>query len=190
MTHDNDALTPDAAESILEAVMFESWLRFTFLEEEPGEQPDDEPRLYVRLGDDDRQRLAQQEAHLLPLALMVDGQEAGFALSREAVCRFVLDELEGRTIPRGMAAAVLDSRDFQQRLQLFGNWLQEQESVLERSPHDFADWRIKFAQWRSRPDVLAQARAAVGPTADPAEAAGDGGAPARRLLGAADVQEE
>lgn len=190
MTQKKDAVTPDAAERILEAVMFESWLRFTFLEEVPGEQPGDEPRLFIRLDDAARRRLAEQESRLLPLALMVDGREAGFAASREAVCRFVLEELEGRSIPQGTAAAVLDSTDFQFRLQLFNNWLQEQESLLERTPHDFADWRIKFAQWRSRPDVRDQARAAISPAAHPADAAGDGGAQPVRLLDTADVQEE
>ena len=190
MTQENDAITPDAAERILEAVMFESWLRFTFLEEVPGENPSDEPRLFIRLDEAARQRLAARESHLLPLALMVDGREASFEHSREAVCRFVLEELEGRVIPQGPAAAVLDGRDFQLRLQLFNNWLQEQESVLERTPHDFADWRIKFAQWRSRPDIKERTLAAVSPVADPAEAAGDGGAPSVPLLGAADVQED
>ena len=190
MTQENDAIAPDAAERILEAVMFESWLRFTFLEEVPGERPEDEPRLFIRLDEAARQRLAGEEAHLLPLALMVDGREASFANSREAVCRFVLEELEGRDIPQGTAASVLDSPDFQFRLQLFNNWLQEQESVLERTPHDFSDWRIKFAQWRSRPDIREQTLAAVSPTEHPAEAAGDGGAQATRLLDAADVQED
>ena len=189
MTQEKDSM-PDAAERILEAVMFESWLRFSFLEELPGEGPDAEPRLLIRLDDAARQRLAAQESHLLPLARLMDGQEASFENSREAVCRFVLEELEGRVIAQGTAAAVLDSQDFQFRLQLFNNWLQEQESILERTPHDFADWRIKFAQWRSRPDVSEQTLAAVSPTAHPAEAAGDGGAQAPRLLDAADVQED
>ena len=189
MTQEKDPM-PDAAERILEAVMFESWLRFSFLEESPGEGPDDEPRLLIRLDDAARQRLAERESHLLPLARLVDGREASFENSREAVCRFVLEELEGRSIPQGTAATILDSRDFQFRLQLFNNWLQEQESILERTPHEFADWRIKFAQWRSRPDIREQTLAAVSPTEHPAEAAGDGGAQAPRLLDTADVQED
>lgn len=189
MTQEKDSM-PDAAERILEAVMFESWLRFSFLEEVPGEGPDDAPRLLIRLDEAARQRLAERESHLLPLARLVDGREASFENSREAVCRFVLEELEGKSIAQGTAAAVLDSPDFQFRLQLFNNWLQEQESILERTPHDFADWRVKFAQWRSRLDIEAQTLAAVSPVADPAEAAGDGGAPSAPLLGAADVQED
>lgn len=191
MLHD-DAL-PDAAEHILEAVMFESWLRFTFLEEMPDAPagPDGEPPLMVRLDEAARRTLAEKESALLPLALMVDGREATFERSREAVCRYVLEELEGRgVIPAGSAAEVLDSQAFQLRLQLFNNWLQEQESALERTYHDFADWRIKFGQWRSRPDVVEQTRAALAPTDNPAEAAGDGGAATVRLLGADDVRDE
>ncbi|HJA78275.1 MAG TPA: hypothetical protein H9784_01705 [Candidatus Desulfovibrio intestinavium] len=191
MLHD-DALL-DAAEHILEAVMFESWLRFSFLEDMPDAPagPDGEPPLMVRLDEAARRHLAEKEAALLPLALMVDGREATFELSREAICRYVLEELEGKgVIPAGSAAEVLDSPAFQLRLQLFNNWLQEQESVLERAPHDFADWRIKFGQWRSRPDVVEQTRAALAPTDNPAEAAGDGGAATVRLLGADDVRDE
>ena len=46
MTQEKDSM-PDAAERILEAVMFESWLRFSFLEELPEEGPDGGPRLRI-----------------------------------------------------------------------------------------------------------------------------------------------
>ena len=102
MTQEKDSM-PDAAERILEAVMFESWLRFSFLEEVSGEGPDDAPRLLIRLDEAARQRLAERESHLLPLARLVDGREASFENSREAVCRFVLEELEGKSIAQGTA---------------------------------------------------------------------------------------
>ena len=50
-------------------------------------------------------------------------------LRREVTLEDVLEELEGKSIAQGTAAAVLDSPDFQFRLQLFNNWLQEQESI-------------------------------------------------------------
>lgn len=185
----------DAVDLILEAVMFESWLRFYFLrdlQDSPSAHNGDSP-VGVRLTEEERQDLSRREPALFPLIRLVDGQEAGFATSRNAVCRYLIDELDGSRLPQGMAAGLLESPQFQARLQLFHNWLQEHQTVLDRTYHDFADWRIKFGQWRTRPDLLQQVDQALRP-AMAARAAGadtDPAAPAHvDGLTAQDVQSD
>lgn len=183
----------EAVDQILEAVMFENWLRFYFLRDlqDAASDEDEERPVAVLLSDEERQTLAAREPALFPLALMVEGREAGFATSRDAVCRYLLEELDGRRLPQGMAAGLLESPLFQAHLQLFNNWLQEHETVLDRTYHDFADWRVKFAQWRTRPDLLQQVDDALRP-ATAAQAAGatpDAASPVRvNGLTAQDVQ--
>ena len=172
----------NAVEQALEAVMFESWLRFYFIEELPadaegkkpdvpgGEAPEGEERLAIRVPEKGMERIRELYPSLLPLAESMNGHEVDFETSRRAVCTFVLGHLDGRTMPRDMAAVVFASATFQVELQLFHTWLQLHEAQLDEGFQEFGAWRNLFAQWRATPGarelaeklaVAAQGRAAA-----------------------------
>ena len=151
----------DAVEQALEAVMFESWLRFYFIEEVPPEpaRPEDgaanaadaAERLVIRVPEKGMARIGELYPNLLPLAESMNGHEVDFETSRRAVCTFVLGHLDGKTMPRDMAAVVFGSATFQIQLQLFHTWLQMHEDQLDRAFQEFGAWRTLFDQWRATP---------------------------------------
>ena len=148
----------NAVEQALEAVMFESWLRFYFIEELPPdteatqpEAPDGEERLAIAVPEKGMARIAELYPNLLPLAESMNGHEVDFETSRRAVCTFVLGHLDGKTMPRDMASVVFASSTFQVGLQLFHTWLQLHEAQLDEGFQEFGAWRSLFAQWRATP---------------------------------------
>lgn len=146
----------NAVEAALEAVMFENWLRFYFIEElppEPGAADGGEAgeRLCIRVPEKGMARIAELYPNLLPLAEGMNGHEVDFETSRRAVCTFVLEQLDGKTMPRDMAAVVFGSATFQIQLQLFHAWLQMHEDQLDRAFQEFGAWRALFDQWRATP---------------------------------------
>ena len=148
----------NAVEQALEAVMFESWLRFYFIEELPadadGKKPDAadaEDRLAIRVPEKGMARIRELYPNLLPLAESMNGHEVDFETSRRAVCTFVLGHLDGKTMPRDMASVVFASATFQIELQLFHTWLQLHEAQLDQGFQEFGAWRALFAQWRATP---------------------------------------
>ena len=145
----------NAVEQALEAVMFENWLRFYFIEELPPapDAPAGEAgeRLCIRVPEKGMARIAELYPNLLPLAESMNGHEVDFETSRRAVCTFVLGHLDGKTMPRDMAAVVFGSATFQIQLQLFHTWLQMHEDQLDQGFQEFGAWRTLFAQWRATP---------------------------------------
>ena len=168
----------NAVEQALEAVMFENWLRFYFIEELPPEpgapagaaDAGSPERLCIRVPEKGMTRIAELYPNLRPLAEGMNDHEVDFETSRRAVCTFVLDRLDGKTMPRDMAAVVFGSATFQIQLQLFHAWLQMHEDQLDRAFQEFGAWRTLFDQWRATPGarelaeklaVAAQGRAAA-----------------------------
>lgn len=133
-----------AVQHVLEAVMFENWLRFYFITEKPG-SPDS---LSVAVPDQAQQRIQERYPHLYPLVLTLHAQPIDFETSRRALCTFVVTELEGKAIARDMGVKVFDSTTFQTELQLFNTWVQAHEDQLDRAFMDFGMWRSLFAEWR------------------------------------------
>ncbi|MDR2055256.1 MAG: hypothetical protein LBQ10_05240 [Desulfovibrio sp.] len=149
-----------AVTQVLEAVMFENWLRFYFIAQKDGDAlgQDDGAPLFIAVPDKAMERIREGYAHLLPMAEAVNGQKADFETSRRAVCAFVLEQLDGKTMPRDMAGIVLESATFQAQLQLFNIWVQSHENQLDERFLDFAAWRSLFAKWRqsSEARILAE----------------------------------
>ncbi|MDR3361427.1 MAG: hypothetical protein LBO64_01025 [Desulfovibrio sp.] len=134
---------------ILEAVMFENWLRFYFIAEKSGAQADGDGResLVLAVPDKGMERIKEKYPHLLPLAEAMNGQDLDFEASRKAVCLFVIERLDGTVMPRDSAAGIFESATFQSRMQLFNIWVQTHEDALDRTFLDFAAWRGLFAEW-------------------------------------------
>lgn len=151
----------NAVEQTLEAVMFESWLRFHFIEELPaepavpgsGDAPEaaEGEHLCIRVPKKGMARIGELYPNLLPLAESMNGYEVDFEISRRAVCTFVLNQLDGKTMPKDMAAVVFGSATFQIQLQLFHAWLQMHEEQLDQGFQEFGAWRTLFNQWRTTP---------------------------------------
>lgn len=149
----------DAVEQALEAVMFENWLRFHFIEELPpdpaatadGNAREEAERLCIRVPEKAMARIGELYPRLLPLAADMNGRAVDFETSRRAVCTFVLEKLDGKTMPRDMAAVVFGSATFQIRLQLFHAWVQLHEEQLDQGFQEFGAWRALFGQWRATP---------------------------------------
>lgn len=136
-------------ESILEAVMFENWLRFYFI----SEKPEHGDALFLAIPEQGMTRIKELYPHLLSLAETLNGKELTFETSRSAVCTYVVTEVDGKRIPRNMSDTVFDSSTFQVELQLFNTWVQGHEAQLDEGFLEFGAWRNFFSQWRSSDDV-------------------------------------
>ncbi|WP_027719777.1 hypothetical protein [uncultured Desulfovibrio sp.] len=143
-------LFQNAVWQLLEAVMFENWLRFYFISEKPDApaEPYGETPLFLAVPDKGMERIKGLYPHLLPLAEDMNGREVDFETSRRAVCTFVLDNMDGKSMPKGMAATIFESATFQIQMQLFNAWVQMHEDQLDQGFLEFGAWRKLFAQWR------------------------------------------
>ena len=160
---------------VLEAVMFENWLRFYFITEIPGAPPTADGRtpLFVAVPDKGMDRIKEDYTHLLSIAEDMNGKEIDFETSRRTVCTFVLEHLDGKVMSRNMAAVILGSAIFQAQMQLFNIWVQMYESRLDETFLEFGEWRNLFAQWRQSPGareiagkLLMSGQSAVGSAAE------------------------
>ena len=138
---------------VLEAVMFENWLRFYFISEKPDAPagPDGEVPLFLAVPEKGMERIAELYPHLQPLARDMNGQELSFESSQRAVCAFVLEHLDGKLMPRDTAGSIFNSSTFQVQMQLFNAWVQMHEDQLDQGFLEFGAWRKLFAQWRESP---------------------------------------
>lgn len=131
---------------VLEVVMFENWLRFYFIQ-----QGADENDLKIVLPAKTRDRIAELYPGLNPLAEKLDGRAIDFETSRNSVIDHIMKELEGKSLPKGGAAKILQSSTFQTRLHLFHTWEQLHEDQLDNGFQEFGAWRSLFAQWLQTP---------------------------------------
>ena len=134
----------EGVEEILKAAMFENWLRFYFLKEENG---NDEPVLRMELPEKSLEKIRELYPQLMPLAESLNHEIVDFESSRRAVLVYVLDQLDGKKLARGMARSVLESAAFQVRLQMFHAWVQLHEDQLDQNFMDFGSWQKLFEEW-------------------------------------------
>ena len=142
-----------AVASVLEAVMFENWLRFYFISEKPEESaPEDgEAPLFMGVPVKGMERIAELYPHLLPMADAMNGKEVTFETSQRAICSFIAAHVEGKSIARESAAMIFNSASFQVQMQLFNTWVQIHEDQLDRAFTEFGAWRKLFDEWRQSP---------------------------------------
>ena len=135
-----------AIQSMLDAIIFENWIRFYFLMEEE-EQAGKEARIYIGIPDQAMSRIRENYGALIHMAEQLNGKEATLETSRNAVCDFIRREYEGNIIPQGSVTAYFDTHSFQIELQLFNIWVQGSETFLEQQFMDFNQWRASFRNW-------------------------------------------
>lgn len=136
----------DAVKRILEAVMFENWLRFHFINDTGDEE---NPELAVP--EKAMEKIRALHPELLPLAESLNGRTVSFQASQSAVCTYVLRELDGKALQKNMAPAILQSVAFQTHLQLFNTWVQLHEDQLDQRFLEFNAWKDLFSRWLATP---------------------------------------
>lgn len=144
-----------ALQQVLEAVMFENWLRFYFITEQldaPKDENGEEP-LYIAIPDQGMKRIVELYPHLAPLAGSLQGKQVTFEESQRAICTYLAENVEGKTVTTQMANLVLNSQSFATELQLFNTWVQAHEDQLDETFSEFGTWRALFAEWRNSEQV-------------------------------------
>jgi len=143
----------NAVWQVLEAVMFENWLRFYFITEKPDAPTgqDGETPLFLAIPDKGMERIGELYPHLLALAQDMNGQELSFQASQRAVCAFVMEHLEGKSMAQNTAGTIFNSSTFQVQMQMFNAWVQMHEDQLDQGFLEFGAWRKLFMQWRESP---------------------------------------
>lgn len=139
-----------AVQEILNAAMFENWLRFYFIVEKKAESGD-EPELIMTIPEKSINKISELYPQYLDLAEKLNGQPVDFNTSRAAVLTYVAEKLDGVDFPRGLAAKAIDSQEFQLKLQLFHIWTQLHEEQLDQGFLDFGSWLRLFGEWLSGP---------------------------------------
>lgn len=129
-------------DEILNALIFENWLRFYFIP--PGE--DDAPVLAVPARS--MAKIGELYPEYLPLAQNLNGLPVDFATSRNAILTYIRDYLDGKKLPAGRAESILASQAFQQRLQQFHTFVQLHEAQFDLGFLDFGQWLKLFDEWR------------------------------------------
>lgn len=146
-----------ALEQVVEAVMFENWMRFYFISEklEAPQQENGESPLFMAIPDKGMERIQELYPHLYPMALAINGKELDFAASQQCICNFVSEHLEGKTMSSDLANMVLNSSTLNTELQLFNTWVQAHEKQLDEGFSEFGMWKNLYSQWRSSDQVKA-----------------------------------
>lgn len=138
--------------AVLEAVMFENWLRFYFISEKlETEKTSEEPQLFMSIPVKSMERISEEYTHLFPLADSMNGKPVDFDVSQRAICHFVLEHVDGKVMPQDTAAMIFASATFQVQMQLFNTWVQIHEEQLDKSFVEFGTWRSLFAKWQKEP---------------------------------------
>lgn len=131
---------------VLEAAIFENWLRFYFIREKPEDK-----ELYIELPPRSMDKIRELYPALLPLAQKLNNKPITFEASRDAVLEHVLREIDGKSIEKGAAQQILQSATFQKRLGLFHIWEQMHENQLDQGFMDFGSWLALFYKWLESP---------------------------------------
>ena len=135
-------------EHMLDVVIFEHWLRFYFVQEMVDEKDlDQHPRVFLLIPEKSMQKIKEVYPEYLSLAEFMNKRELSFELSQQAICTYVVENIDGKEIPRDMAPSIIDSISFQSQLQLFDTWLSLHEEQLEQGFLLFGTWKELFTEF-------------------------------------------
>lgn len=140
-----------AVDQLIDVIMFENWLRFYFIRENAETDPEqdgEEPELYLELPEKAMNKIRELYPELYPLAERLNDKKIDFETSRQGVMTFIMENVDGKMMPRGEVQSVFSSRIFQQELELFHAWTQLHEEQLDQTFFDFGAWRTLFHEWR------------------------------------------
>lgn len=150
----------EAVNAVLEAAMFENWMRFYFISEK------EDGALVMDLPAKSMERIQELYPRLYPMAEKLNGKPVDFETSRKAVLEHIMEQLEGKKFAKGYGQQILQSSTFQIRLQLFHTWEQLHEDQLDRGFAEFGAWQNLFAQWLDSPGAREIAKKLAGRDGD------------------------
>lgn len=136
-----------ALATIIEAIMFENWLRFYFIDETGAED------LTISIPDKGFAQIQKLYPHLAPLATSLNNRPITHESSMQAVCLFIAATLDGKKIPDHIIEDIFGSPAFQTEIQLFGTWVQSHETQLDQKFFPFNEWQSFFKEWRASEKV-------------------------------------
>lgn len=142
-----------SVDKIIEAVMFENWLRFYFITpmQDEKDSVNDDPHLFMIIPEKAMEKIKELYPDLLPLATKLNHEELTFEVSQKAVCTYVVENIDGKIMPRDTAPSIMNSMSFQVELQLFNTWIQLHASQFEEGFADFGTWQTLFKEWKDSP---------------------------------------
>lgn len=127
---------------ILEAIIFENWLRFNFI---PADTDSDRPVLVI--SPENMEEIARLYPGLETLAAELANREIDFKASHKAIMNYIRKYIESGS--EGLADKIMVSPEFQERVRNFQTWLQIHEKILDASCLEFRQWQRRFDKWSS-----------------------------------------
>ncbi|MEF2143807.1 MAG: hypothetical protein V3573_00045 [Desulfovibrionaceae bacterium] len=137
----------DASKEAVRVMMFEQWLRFYFLQEQDGV-------LRVHIPDENLEKIGKQQAELLPLAEMLNGEEITYEKCQTMVCSFLATFLDGKHYASEVLPKAFDSKGFKVDMYMFQVWNKGHESYLDERFHDFEEWEEMIREWSKLEEVV------------------------------------
>ncbi|MBQ7456249.1 MAG: hypothetical protein IJS54_01355 [Desulfovibrio sp.] len=137
-------------EKMLDVVMFENWLRFYFITEmrdEDDAQAD--AHIFLIIPEKAMKKIEEVFPEFLPLATYLNNKEISFEISQQAICTYIVENIDGKIIEQDTAASIMDSTAFQVQLQLFNTWIQLHEDQLDQGFLTFDVWKDLFTEWKN-----------------------------------------
>lgn len=119
---------------MLEAVIFEQWLRFSWIAE------DADGDFCIQIPENAAQEISTDYPQFRHLLERLNGTIVDANMACSAILAFARDEL-GED-----ALAVLEDTAFQENVSRFHLWLHEQADMLEAHPYNFDQWKTLFME--------------------------------------------
>ena len=132
----------EALEDVSEALKFENWLRFYFIEEK-------EDGLYINIPEERLKEIQKKYGTLFELADKLNNDTIDQAKSTSEVCSFVWRTYDSAKYDLGLVTSVFNSKEMQLEMHLFYLWVQGHEGQLDGEFMDFDRWQELFEAWKA-----------------------------------------
>lgn len=160
---------PALPDALLEAIRYEHWLRFYYMDRPEGADQEADPdglAAILRVPAAVAEASRRAEPHLFPLLKELEGREVSLDGTRDAVFRHVA--LDAGADPADPAFGerlfhLVGDPDFRRGLDAFHGWVQElangetrleeDEAADEETVPSFAEWEAAFRTWEAEKAV-------------------------------------
>lgn len=122
----------EAMSTLVDAVIFEQWIRFSWIEE------DEEGDYCIQVPEESVREISADYPEYAPLLAQVNGTIVDADMACSAVLGFARQALGGN------ATAVLENAEFQTLVGTFHQWLHDNAERLDAELCNFDQWRIQF----------------------------------------------
>lgn len=130
----------------LEAIIFENWLRFYFIEENPEQECKDGEEFYYKIPHDRLEAIKRLYPDKHALSESLNGKAINFQNSRNAIIQHLLLDENGAPATEAPEEAFADA-DLDKRLHLFYVWLDLHEIQLDADFLEYGQWLELYRDW-------------------------------------------